>query len=166
MIACIWASCADTAGPFCPESPPELNLNYGGIDRFLKGHYRKDTDQYRKKLIENPLKHVKTLKYQLLIHKTIVCISWVQNFHFEESNRCWVSSCQTRTISGCWQATRFKFYFHLVVKSQNYTTDENVLWCNSCLFGPDILGWIIIHGRDLRRFTVGWELQMHGNKTV
>lgn len=29
MMACIWASCAETAGPFCPESPPALILNCG-----------------------------------------------------------------------------------------------------------------------------------------
>lgn len=33
-MACIWDSCADTAGPFCPESPPALNLNYERNHRF------------------------------------------------------------------------------------------------------------------------------------
>lgn len=32
MIACIWASCADTAGPFCPDSPPALILNCGRFE--------------------------------------------------------------------------------------------------------------------------------------
>lgn len=27
IMACIWASCAETAGPFCPASPPALNRN-------------------------------------------------------------------------------------------------------------------------------------------
>lgn len=67
MMACIWASCADIAGPFCPESPPELNLNYGGNDRLVIFHSNKEEINIHKIGNKNMWKKLKY--FTLYIHR-------------------------------------------------------------------------------------------------
>lgn len=53
MMACIWASCADTAGPFCPESPPALILNYGENQKMVRLYCNKDDTSTQEALAQN-----------------------------------------------------------------------------------------------------------------
>lgn len=162
MIACIWASWADTAGPFCPESPPALNLNCGGKHTETgqwwdqSSNTLSDTGGGRKNkniTIESretfgttnrPWHLLEQIKYPRYKYSYLLQTNNIVSIFLKLCNRCWteasVSRCQNQ-LDSC-RPCNFQIYWHLVVEGRNCTTGEYPgLWWDPGLFSSG-LGYI------------------------